>query len=194
MKEILVEWTYWRPILVSVGILMLYHILSEGRWACAALLAGETIALSGFLMSPKGETTVLLSIVLSCALAGLISGWKKSSLVGRVARIVLVLIPLVICGRAGELFVFMLFQFLLSVIYVLPSRKYRQEGKLKCFALWIAQFIVVMLITLPMVNFRISLLWNSEASFGIAILLMPVIAMLPVALFDLLLPDNGTQR
>ena len=194
MKEILLEWTYWIPILVSVGILLLYSILSEGRWAFASLLVGEAIALIYFLISPAYETTVLLAVVLSCALDSLIVNWKKFSLIERGLCIVLILLPFIVCGsmetlKKAGVFISMLFQSLLSIIYILPRRKYRQEGKLKCFSLWIAQVIVVLILMLPgwfMVDFRSSLLLNSEASLGHALFLMPVMAMFPVALRDLL--------
>ena len=138
----------------------------------------------------EAEETVMVAIMLACALYRLIGRWKSSSVLGRAAGVVLVLFPLVIGGCAGDLFVFVLFQFLLAIIYILPCRKYRQEGKLKCFSLWIAQFIVLMLLVLPTVNFRISLLWRSEASFGYAILMMPVVTVLPVVLFDLFGPNR----
>lgn len=188
MDGLLLTWTYWLPILVSIGILLLYSILSEGRWAFATLLAGEVIALGYFLFLPENEVIVLPTIAMTCAVDRLIAGRKESSWVERAACIVFILLLIVVCGRAG-VFVFMLFQFLLSAIYILPRRKCRQDGKLKCFSLWIAQFIVLALLVLPTVNFRVSHLFSSEASVGVIIILMPVIAVFPVALWDVLLPE-----
>lgn len=202
MKELLSEWTYWMPILAGIGVLLLYGTLSEGKGAFAALLAGEAVALIYFAISPEFETSVLLAIVLSCALDGLIVNWKKPSLIKRVVHIVLILLPLIICGivethKKTGVFIPMLFQFLLSIIYVLPRRKYRQEGRLKCFSLWVAQVIVVGILMLPgllLFDFRMSYVFNHEISLGTAVFLMPVIAMLPVALYDLFLLDIDHKK
>lgn len=181
MKELFSAWSYWVPVLISIGILLLYRI-AAGRWSFAALLLAEIISAAYFLVLPTLESAVLPSIALSCVFDRLIAGWKKSSWPERIACIILAIIPVVICGSAG-VFIILLFQFLLSIIYILPRRKYWQEGKLKCFSLWIAQLIVFLILSLPQ-----SL--NREASFGIAIYLMPVIATLALALYDLFSPSK----
>ena len=198
MKELLSEWIYWAPILVSAGILLLYSTLSEKKWAILMLLAEATVALIFFAVFPQSETSVLPAVVLSLALDGLVSNWKKHSLNKRAVDIALILLPLIICGimetnKKTGVFVPMLFQFLLSIIYVLPRRKYRQEGQLRCFSLWGAQVAVVGILMLPglfLFDFRISYFLNHEASFGTALFLMPVIAALPAALADLLFPGE----
>ena len=202
MKELLSEWTYWMPILVGIGILLLYGTLSGGKGPLAALLAGEAVALIYFIILPEFEASVLLAIVLSCALDGLIVNWKNPSLIKRAVYIVLFLLPLIICGimesyKKTGVFIPMLFQFLLSIIYVLPRRKYRQDGRLKCFSLWGAQVIVVGILMLPglfLFDFRLSYVLNHEISIGTAVFLMPVIAMLPFALYDLLLWDVDHKK
>lgn len=196
MKELLTLWTYWLPVLLSAAVLLLYAVLLPRRGPLIPLAIVMVITLIYFAVIPKERftfSTVLVSVSLACALDGLIGWWRTASPAIRIGLLVLVIVPLVICGVAEATystgtFILFLFLFLLSAIYILPRRQYAQGKPGRHLALWAAQLVVVCIFTLPgiiQMDFRILYYLNSEGGLITGLWLMPTLACIPLVIYDI---------
>ena len=199
MNELLTQWGYWVPILLSTIILLLYAVLISRSAPLIPLIPATLILLLYLLITSQYFNafhycfTLPVVIPFTCAADCLFREWRSSSKIKCTALIIFLLLPLVFYGvfeaiYAGDSWGSLFVHFLMTAVYVFPRNRYAKGYPGRHLSLWAVQWIIMLLITFPSLiqfGFRILFVLKYETGLLLGIWLAPVLACTPLLAYDL---------